>query len=163
MCWHAKLRRSRNQSHRSGCAIGITLDMLGDPWTLLVVRDLMFKGGKTFGDFLSADEGVATNILTARLCRLKANGIVEKRRDPADARRLIYRLTGKGIDLAPAIVEIVLWATSYEQTDAPPELIQSMRTDKAAFLKQLRAAWQAASTGSRRGGSAVRRARRFGR
>ena len=118
--------------------------MLGDPWTLLVVRDLMFKGGKTFGDFLSADEGIATNILTDRLCRLEANGIVDKRRDPADARRSIYRLTGKGIDLAPAVVEIVLWATAYEKTDAPPEIIRAMRNDKAALLKQLRAAWEAA-------------------
>ena len=138
------MRRSRNQSHRSGCPIGITLDMLGDAWTLLVVRDLMFKGGKTFGDFLSADEGIATNIMTDRLCRLEANGIVDKRRDPADARRLIYRLTEMGIDLAPALVEMVLWATTYERTDAPPEIIRAMRNDKAEFLKQLRAAWQAA-------------------
>ena len=118
--------------------------MLGDPWTLLVVRDLMFKGGKTFGDFLSADEGIATNILTDRLCRLEANGIVERRRDPADARRLIYRLTGKGIDLAPTLVEVVLWATTYEKSDAPPEIIRALRNDKAAFLKQLRATWEAA-------------------
>ena len=118
--------------------------MLGDPWTLLVVRDLMFKGGKTFGDFLSAGEGIATNTLTDRLCRLEANGIVERRRDPADARRLIYRLTKKGIDLAPALVEIVLWATTYEKTDAPQEVVRAMRNDKVAFLAQLRAAWQAA-------------------
>ena len=118
--------------------------MLGDPWTLLVVRDLMFKGGKTFGDFLSADEGIATNILTDRLSRLEVNGIVEKRRDPEDARRLIYNLTGKGIDLAPVLVEMVLWATTYEKTDAPPEVVKAMRNDKAAFLAQLRATWQAA-------------------
>ena len=150
------MRRSRNQSHRSGCPIGITLDMLGDPWTLLVVRDLMFKGSKAFGDFLSADEGIASNILTDRLCRLEANGIVVKRRDPADGRRLIYRLTAKGIDLAPALVEIVLWATRHEKTDAPPEIIRAMRNDKAAFLKQLRAAWEAAQperpVSRRRGG-----------
>lgn len=116
--------------------------MLGDPWTLLVVRDLIFKGGKTFSDFLSAEEGIATNILTDRLSRLEANGIVEKRRDPADARRLIYRLTGKGIDLAPVLVEMVLWATTYEETDAPAQVVKAIRNDKAAFIKQLRAAWQ---------------------
>jgi len=123
--------------------------MLGDPWSLLVVRDLMFKGGKTFGDFLSADEGIATNILTDRLSRLEANGIVERRRDPADARRLIYRLTEKGIDLAPAMVEIVLWATTYEKTDAPLEIIRAMRRDKAGFLARLRATWQSAQPSRR--------------
>lgn len=123
--------------------------MLGDPWTLLVVRDLMFKGGKTFGEFLSAGEGIASNVLTDRLGRLEANGIVEKRRDPVDARRRIYRLTGKGIDLAPAMVEIVLWSTRYEDTDAPPELVKAMRHDKAAFLEQLRTGWQSTQTGRR--------------
>jgi DNA-binding HxlR family transcriptional regulator len=118
--------------------------MLGDPWTLLVVRDLIFKGGKTFGDFLSADEGIATNILTDRLSRLEANDIIEKRRDPADARRQIYRLTRKGVDLAPVLVEIVLWATSYEDTDAPLAVVKAMRSDKAAFIAQLRSTWQAA-------------------
>lgn len=117
--------------------------MLGDPWTLLVVRDLMFKGGNTFGEFLSAGEGIATNILTDRLNRLEANGIVEKRRDSADARRLIYRLTEKGIELAPVMVEIVLWAATHEKTDAPRDLIRAMRKNKAAFLAQLRARWQA--------------------
>lgn len=118
--------------------------MLGDPWTLLVVRDLLFKGNKTYGDFLSADEGIATNILADRLSRLKANGIAIKERDPEDARRLIYRLTEKGIDLAPAVVELVLWSAAYEKTAAPPELIKAMRKDKAGFLAQLRARWQAA-------------------
>ena len=118
--------------------------MLGDPWTLLVVRDLMFKGGKTFGDFRSADEGIATNILADRLGRLEANGIVEKRRDPVDARRLIYSLTEKGIDLAPVLVEMVLWATTYQKTDAPPVVVKAMRSDKSVFLARLRAAWQAA-------------------
>jgi DNA-binding HxlR family transcriptional regulator len=141
------VRRSRKPSHRSGCPIGITLDMLGDPWTLLVVRDLMFKGGKAFGDFLSAEEGIATNVLADRLSRLESNGIVERKRDPADARRLIYRLTEKGIDLAPVMVEIVLWATRHEKTNAPPEIIRAMRKDKVAFAAQLRARWQAARTG----------------
>lgn len=118
--------------------------MLGDPWTLLIVRDLIFKGGNTFGDFLTAGESIATNILADRLNRLEANGIVEKRRDPADARRLIYRLTKKGIDLAPVMVEIVLWAATHEKTDAPPDVIRAMRKDKAAFLEQVRARWRAA-------------------
>lgn len=138
------VQRSRQQSHRSGCPIGIMLDMLGDPWTLLVVRDLMFMGNKTFGEFLSSGEGIASNILTDRLGRLEANGIVEKRRDPADARRLIYTLTAKGIDLAPVLVEMILWTADHEETGAPPEMIRAMRSDKAAFIGRLRSAWRAA-------------------
>ena len=122
--------------------------MLGDPWTLLVVRDLMFKGSKTFGDFLSADEGIASNILADRLSRLEANGIARKECDPEDARRSIYRLTEKGIDLAPALVEIVLWSAAYEKTAAPPELILAMRNDKAAFLARLRATWKSSRPGN---------------
>lgn len=123
--------------------------MLGDPWTLLVVRDLMFKGGKAFGEFLSGGEGIASNILTDRLCRLEAHGIVEKRRDPVDGRRRIYRLTGKGIDLAPVLVEMVLWSTRYEKTDAPPDLVKAIRHDKTAFLEQLRTRWQSTRPGRR--------------
>jgi DNA-binding HxlR family transcriptional regulator len=126
--------------------------MLGDPWTLLVVRDLMFKGRETFGDFLSAGEGAATNILADRLLRLEADGIVERRRDPADERRRIYRLTAKGIDLAPLLVEMVLWSSRHEKTDAPPEVVRAMRKDKGAFLDGVRAIWEAARfvTGDRR-------------
>jgi DNA-binding HxlR family transcriptional regulator len=138
------VQRSRQQSHRSGCPVGIMLDMLGDPWTLLVVRDLMFMGNRTFGKFLSAGEGIASNILSDRLGRLEANEIVEKRRDPADARRLIYNLTDKGIDLAPVLVEMILWAAEHEETSAHPEMIRAMRSDKAAFISQLRSAWRSA-------------------
>jgi len=141
------VQRSRQQSHRSGCPIGIMLDMLGDPWTLLVVRDLMFMGNRTFGEFLLSGEGIASNILSDRLCRLEANEIVEKRRDPADARRLIYALTEKGIGLAPVLVEMILWAVEHEDTGAPPKMIRAIRSDKAAFIGGLRSAWRAARRG----------------
>jgi DNA-binding HxlR family transcriptional regulator len=130
----------RNSANcRSNCPINFVLETFGDKWTLLVVRDLMFKGSKTFGEFLSSDEGIATNVLTDRLSRLEANGIVEKQRDRRDARRQLYRLTAKGIDLAPAMVEIMLWAIAHEKTGAPPNLVRAMRNDKTAFLAQLRA------------------------
>lgn len=133
------MRRSQAHQPRSGCPIGIALDLIGDPWTLLIVRDLMFKGGKTFNDFLEAGENIATNVLTDRLARLEANGIVGKERDTADARRFIYRLTEKGADLAPVLVELVLWAARYEKTDAPPDVLRAMRGDRDNFLKQVRA------------------------
>ncbi|WP_372660074.1 winged helix-turn-helix transcriptional regulator, partial [Hydrogenophaga sp.] len=85
--WRKCMQRRQARIRRSGCPIGIALDLVGDPWTLLVVRDLMFKGGKTFHDFLNGGEGIATNILTDRLVRLEASGIVAKVRDAQDMRR----------------------------------------------------------------------------
>lgn len=131
----------RNQAHqpRSGCPIGLALDLIGDPWTLLVVRDLMFKGAKTFQDFLDAGEGIATNVLSDRLARLEANGIVSKERDQHDARRFVYRLTTKGIDLAPVLVDLILWSTRYAKTDAPPDVMRVMRNDRDGFIAKVRA------------------------
>lgn len=137
------MRRNQTQQPRSGCPIGIALDLVGDPWTLLVVRDLMFKGAKTFQDFLGAGEGVATNVLSDRLARLEGNGIVSKERDGNDARRFVYRLTRKGIDLAPVLVELVLWSTRYAKTDAPPDVMRMMRSDREGFLAKVRADWAA--------------------
>jgi DNA-binding HxlR family transcriptional regulator len=135
------MRRNQARKRRSGCPIGIALDLIGDPWSLLVVRDLMFKNASTFNDFLMAGEGIATNVLSDRLARLEASGIVEKKRDTADTRRYIYRLTERGIDLAPLMVELVLWSANYEKTDAPPEVVRAMRDDRANFLAQVRQAW----------------------
>ena len=81
-------------------------------------------------------------MLTERLARLEAAGIVGKRDDPADARRYRYFLTEKGIDLAPMLVEMVLWSARHEHTDAPPPVLRRMRTQKARFLAEVRRSWR---------------------
>ena len=118
--------------------------MLGDTWSLLVVRDLMFKGKQTYKEFLQGGEGIATNILADRLRKLEAVGIVEKRADPSDARRSIYRLSAKGIDLAPVMVELVLWSARNEATDAPAPVLRAMRGDRDAFIAGVRERWRTA-------------------
>ncbi len=128
-------------SRRSGCPISAALEILGDAWSLLIVRDLMFRGRRTFNEFLTAGEGIASNILTDRLLRLEATGILTKRRDKEDARRFVYRLTAKGIDLSPVLVELVQWSARYEDTDAPPRVVRAMRRDRERFLADIRAAW----------------------
>ncbi len=134
--------RRATRGRRSGCPISIALEMLGDAWSLLVVRDLMFKGLRTYNDFLRGGEGIASNILADRLLRLENAGIVEKRRDPSDARRFVYRLSKKGIDLAPMMAELVIWSARYEATDAPPAVVRAMRNNRAAFLADVRKRWQ---------------------
>lgn len=95
---------------RSQCPIGRTLDLLGDKWTLLVVRDLMFRGKRRYKEMLNSDEGIATNILADRLRRLTAQGLVTKCVDEADRKSHVYRLTASGRDLAPMLLEIILWS-----------------------------------------------------
>lgn len=117
--------------------------MLGDAWSLLIVRDLMFKDRRTYNDLLGGGEGIASNILADRLRKLEDAGIVEKRRDPTDARRFVYRLTKKGIDLAPVLVELVIWSARHETTDAPPSAVRAMRSDRDAVIENVRKRWTA--------------------
>ena len=127
---------------RSGCPISIALEMLGDAWSLLIVRDLMFKDKRTFNEFLRGGEGIASNILIDRLRKLEAAGIVDKHADPSDARRFIYRLSAKGIDLAPVLVELVLWSARNEATDAPAPVLRAMRGDREAFIADVHERWR---------------------
>lgn len=133
-------RRARTQP-RSGCPISIALETFGDPWSLLIVRDLLFKGRRTFKEFHEAGEGMATNILADRLARLEAAGILRKDRDPSDARRIRYGLTAKGADLAPVLLEMVLWSAKHEKTAAPPGEVRAMRTRRAQVLARVQGPW----------------------
>src|SRR5258706_4871009 len=99
---------------RSDCPLNVSLEIFGDRWTLLIVRDLMLKGRTRFGELLEGGEGIASNILTDRLVRLEAHGLVQRRRDPADARRLTYRLPQRGINLAPVLFESIAWAATHQ-------------------------------------------------
>lgn len=116
--------------------------MFGDRWSLLIVRDLMVRGYRTFKDFHESGEGIASNILADRLRRLEAAGIVTAEPEEADARRVIYRLTEKGIDLAPVLLELLIWAARHEQTGAPGALIERMAKDREGFLAEVRRRWR---------------------
>jgi DNA-binding HxlR family transcriptional regulator len=135
-------RDSNPRQRRSGCPINVALELLGDAWSLLIVRDLMFKDRRTFNDFLTGGEGIASNILADRLRKLEDAGILEKHRDASDARRFVYRLSAKGIDLAPVLVELVVWSARYETTDAPPSVVRAMRSERGAFIAGVRRAWR---------------------
>ena len=116
--------------------------MLGDRWSLLIIRDMMLRNYQTFKEFLECYEGIATNILADRLRRLVEYGIIEVNRDEADGRKVIYRLTRKGIDLAPVLTEMVLWAAAHEDT-GNHTLVKLMRDDKEKFLTGVRQRWVA--------------------
>src|SRR5262249_33618395 len=99
---------------RSGCPLNASVEVLGDRWSLLIIRDMMLRGFCTFKEFLSSYEKIATNILTDRLRKLESYGIINSRKDPSDGRKLVYVLSKKGVDLAPVLTEMVLWAAAHE-------------------------------------------------
>ncbi len=117
--------------------------MLGDRWSLLVIRDLMVRGYKTFKEFQEAGEGIATNILADRLQKLEATGIITAEEQATDGRRKNYRLTGKGIDLAPVLLELLIWGARHEESEAPCAVIEEMERNRPAVLEETRRRWQA--------------------
>jgi DNA-binding HxlR family transcriptional regulator len=95
---------------RSGCPLASTLDIVGDKWSLLIVRDMLLQGKKTFKDFSISPEGIAPGILSSRLKWLEENELITKQKLPDNKKENIYLLTEKGIELAPIITEIILWS-----------------------------------------------------
>lgn len=125
-------------TRRSTCPISTTLDILGDKWTLLIIRDLMFKGKRTYGEFLQSEEKIATNILADRLLILEKNGIVEKRAFPGNKVKYLYQLTSKGIDLMPILFEIILWGDEYSKIPEPiHRLAGEIRKDRNGTIKEI--------------------------
>jgi DNA-binding HxlR family transcriptional regulator len=126
---------------RSACPLNASVEMLGDRWSLLILRDMMLRGFRSFKEFMDCYEGIATNILADRLRKLVSYGIITAEADPSDGRKSIYRLTRKGIDLAPVLTEMVLWAAAHEETGNQP-LVELMRADKEKFLAGARERWE---------------------
>lgn len=125
---------------RSECPLNASVEMLGDRWSLLILRDMMVRGYRTFKEFLSSEENIASNVLTDRLRKLEVYGIIASEQDPSDGRKLNYSLTAKGIDLAPVLTEMVLWAAAHEET-GNQALVRLMRKDKEEFLAQTWQRW----------------------
>ena len=133
-------KKEPSPNRRSGCPLNASVEMLGDRWSLLIIRDMMLRGSKSYKEFLQGFEGIATNILAERLRRLESYGIIETQKDPGDGRKVIYQLTPKGIDLAPVMTEMVLWAAAHEEAENPT-LVRAMRNDKQAFNEEIRRRW----------------------
>jgi len=133
-------KRKSSPKRRSGCPLNASVETLGDRWSLLIIRDMMLRGFRTYKEFLESYERIATNILADRLQKLIAHGIVTTESDPSDGRKLIYSLTPKGIDLAPVLTEMVLWAAGHEDT-GNQALVRQIQKDKKRFLAAIRQRW----------------------
>ena len=125
---------------RSDCPISTALDIFGDKWSLLIVRDILFKGKNTYGDFLNSEEKIATNILADRLLQLEAGGIIVKRPHPESKLKVLYKPTPKALDLIPTLVELIAWSEKHHDVHAiAREFAKAIRKDKEGLIKKLRA------------------------
>jgi DNA-binding HxlR family transcriptional regulator len=140
--------KKANPNKRSECPLNASVEMLGDRWSLLIIRDMMLRGFRSYKEFLESYEGIATNILADRLRKLEAYGIIETERDSSDGRKVIYLLTAKGINLAPVMAEMVLWAAAHEDTGNEP-LVQGLRNDKEGFVAAVRQRWAEQTAGAK--------------
>ena len=124
--------------YRSQCPISTALDIFGDKWTLLVIRDLIFNEKRTYGEFLESEEKIATNILADRLALLEMAGIISRQKHPDSKAKILYTLTPKGIDLIPVLVEIITWSERYH--DVHPyarKFAKQLKSNKEGVMKSL--------------------------
>jgi len=127
---------------RSRCPVSLSLEIFGDRWSLLIVRDLMVRGHRTYKEFHDSGEGIATNILKDRLQKLKAAGIIRAEKETSDARKVNYRLTKKGIDLAPVMLELLIWGARYEGSGRQCAAIVEMEDCREQVLEETVRRWR---------------------
>lgn len=135
------------------CPLSFALDMFGDRWSLLILRDIFFKQKRSYSEFLTSPEKISTNILASRLQKLETQGLLQKRRDPDKQTRFIYRPTRKAVDLLPVMLEMIAWSARYDPQDgisdsiidgAPPRLLERLASDREALIADIVAAAAAA-------------------
>ena len=133
-------RSASKRKPKSRCPIYFALDIFGDAWSLLIVRDLMFKQKSSYRDLVDGGEGISTNILADRLARLEADGIITKEVIHTAVARTQYKLTEKGFDLMPMLLEMIAWSARYDpKTAAPNDFVKRVLTDRDGLVTELRA------------------------
>ena len=124
---------------RSGCPISFSLEIIGDRWSLLILRDIAFKSARYFQDFFESDEGISSNILAERLRRLETCGIVKKAPDTEDRRRYRYTLAPAGLDLIPLLIDLTIWGGRHDQESRFPQArLERMERDREGAIRYYR-------------------------
>ncbi|HSW75216.1 MAG TPA: helix-turn-helix domain-containing protein [Candidatus Saccharimonadales bacterium] len=126
---------------RSDCPINYLLELVGDKWSLLIIRDMILNGKSSYGEFLASEEKIATNILANRLSALGDAGLISKRQNTDNKAKYVYTLTDKGVDLIPLFIEVILWSSKHSPLPIPdedkPVLTQALQ-DKETLIANLR-------------------------
>ena len=129
--------KSRKETlSRSDCPISYALDLVGDKWTLLILRDMIFAGKSSYGEFLQTDEKIATNILADRLAALTANGFVTKTPSEENKSKFTYNLTEKGISLLPIVIELSIWGSKNSPSKVNTSISDVFKKDKEKKMKE---------------------------
>jgi DNA-binding HxlR family transcriptional regulator len=133
---------------RSGCPINFGLEIFGDQWSLLILRDIVIVGKRTFKEFQASEEGIASNILTQRLKRLEDCGIIRREKSAEDGRQVLYLPTAAGLALLPVLIEMSYWgATQDDQTAAPPGFVAAYRADREGLIRAIAAGFDPSKSG----------------
>lgn len=136
VCYNCSMKRSDNKSR---CPINFSLETIGDNWSMLIVRDIVYFGKRTFNEFLHSEEGISSNILAARLAHLEQMNVLIKNPHPTDKRKEVYGLTEKGLDLIPILLELANWGFKHdEKTEAPQSWFDAIQADKVKVVDLVR-------------------------
>lgn len=130
----------KRYDRKSACPINFCLEAFGDPWSLLIVRDIIFRGSHTFKEFLASDERITTSVLSARLADLEKHGILEREPHPTDGRRDNYVLTEKGLALIPMLLDMMEWGTANDPRSAGhrmPDFMSRVRKQRGTSIKRI--------------------------
>ncbi|MFD0766830.1 winged helix-turn-helix transcriptional regulator [Mucilaginibacter lutimaris] len=122
---------------RSTCPINYSVEIFGDKWMLLLLRDLMFNGKNSFLEFKASDEKISSAVLTEKLNTLLNEGIVTKITSPKNASKFLYMLTEKGIELVPFMVEFLNWGSRYNPNGGPKTLLEKIEKNKKKAIAEL--------------------------
>jgi DNA-binding HxlR family transcriptional regulator len=137
----------KRADNKSKCPINFTVEIFGDTWSFLIVRDMIAIGKKTFGEFLDSEERIGPSVLAERLAYLEKRGVIAKRPDEADRRKMIYTLTETGLDVIPIVYEIAKWGSlTSPDPQAPEGWFRSLEYDKELVLKLWREAVESGSS-----------------
>lgn len=127
------------KKRNTGCPIAFALDIFGDRWSLMIIRDMLFRRSETYGDFLETVEKIATNVLADRLKYLETEEIITKSRNRENRRRNIYKLTEKGMELAPIVLEMAMWSAKHDPITAVPDrMVERFGNDREGYLAGIR-------------------------
>lgn len=121
---------------RSDCPISYTLDVLGDKWILLILRDMFFAGKTSYGEFLQSGEKIATNILADRLSILETNGLINKKIASDKKSKYTYSPTLKGLELLPLIMELTVWGAKYNPFGGNKVLLKELAADREGTINK---------------------------
>ncbi len=129
----------KRTDRKSDCAINFFLEVFGDPWSLLIVRDIVYFGKRTFGEFLASDERIGTSVLAHQLANLENQGVLTRHTDPTDGRKEVYELTERGLDLIPVLVDLAEWGAAHDpRSGANRRWMTVVRHNRDAVIKLMR-------------------------